>query len=169
MLVSILFWGMWCFLVCHPHLTTIPCCTAVWAQACGLDHKNKFRHFHSSLVHTASRNCFYLVVGLLVVQYHDTATSGIDYVDLHNIDNLCSLCAGNHVRVSRYCRFGARRGDGRSTPWVLSWLVVSVCPLCHFGSSHFGSRPFHPRCENLVGHGEKEDENGWSGAVLSRA
>ena len=28
---------MWCIFVCHPHLTTIICCTAVGAQACGLE------------------------------------------------------------------------------------------------------------------------------------
>ena len=33
---------VWCILVCHPYLTIIPCCTAVWAQACGLDHKTSF-------------------------------------------------------------------------------------------------------------------------------
>ena len=31
-----------CILVCHPHLTIILCCKAVWAQACGLDHKTSF-------------------------------------------------------------------------------------------------------------------------------
>ena len=41
MLVSIIF-GMWCILVCHPHLTIISCRTAVWAQACVLDHKTSF-------------------------------------------------------------------------------------------------------------------------------
>ena len=30
---------MWCIFVCHPHLTIIICRTAVWAQACGSEHK----------------------------------------------------------------------------------------------------------------------------------
>ena len=30
---------MWCIFVCHPHLTIIICCPAVWAQACGLERK----------------------------------------------------------------------------------------------------------------------------------
>ena len=38
-------------------------------------------------------------------QHHDTATSGTDYLDLHNLDNLCSLCAGKQVTASQYCRF----------------------------------------------------------------
>ena len=33
---------LWCVLVCHPHLTIIICCAAVWAQACGLEHKTSF-------------------------------------------------------------------------------------------------------------------------------
>ena len=33
---------MWCILVCDPHRTIIICCTAVWAQACGLEHKTSF-------------------------------------------------------------------------------------------------------------------------------
>ena len=38
--------------------------------------QNKFCHYPASLVHSAGvRNCFYFVVGLLVGQYHDTATS----------------------------------------------------------------------------------------------
>ena len=32
---------MWCLSVCHPHLTTIVHCTAVWAQARGLKQKKK--------------------------------------------------------------------------------------------------------------------------------
>ena len=44
-------------------MTIILCCTAVWAQACGLDHKNKF--CHSFIFGSFGlRNCFYLVVGL---------------------------------------------------------------------------------------------------------
>ena len=33
---------MWCILVCHHHLTIILCCIAVWAQACGSEHKTSF-------------------------------------------------------------------------------------------------------------------------------
>ena len=36
------FWGMWCIFVCHTLLTSIILCTAVWAQACGLEHKTSF-------------------------------------------------------------------------------------------------------------------------------
>ena len=32
-------------LVCHPHLTIFLRCTAVWAQACGLDHETSFVTF----------------------------------------------------------------------------------------------------------------------------
>ena len=62
---------------------------------------------------------------------HDTAISGTDYLDLRNRDNFCSVCVGKHVTVSRYCRFCARLGDGRSTvgsgagrgtkPWQDNW------------------------------------------------
>ena len=34
---------VWCILICHPHLTSIIICrTAVWAQACGSEHKTSF-------------------------------------------------------------------------------------------------------------------------------
>ena len=33
---------VWCIFVCHPHLTIILCLTAVWAQACGSEHKTSF-------------------------------------------------------------------------------------------------------------------------------
>ena len=33
------FWSMSCIFVCHSHLTSITILTAVWAQACGLEHK----------------------------------------------------------------------------------------------------------------------------------
>ena len=33
---------MWCIFVCHPHLTIISCRTAVWAQACGVEHATSF-------------------------------------------------------------------------------------------------------------------------------
>ena len=33
---------MWCILVCLPHLTIIICLAAVWAQACGSEHKTSF-------------------------------------------------------------------------------------------------------------------------------
>ena len=36
------FCGMWRILVCHPHLTIILCCVAVWAQACGSERKTSF-------------------------------------------------------------------------------------------------------------------------------
>ena len=34
--------SMSCIFVCHFHLTSITNLTAVWAQACGLEHKNTF-------------------------------------------------------------------------------------------------------------------------------
>ena len=64
------------------------------------------------------RNCFYLVVALSVRQYHDTATFGPYHSDIRNCDNSCSGCIGEHITVSRYCRFCARLGDGRSTSSV---------------------------------------------------
>ena len=36
------FGGVWSIFICHPHLTSIICCTAVWAQACGLERKTSF-------------------------------------------------------------------------------------------------------------------------------
>ena len=33
---------VWCIFICHLHLTSIICCTAVWAQACGLERKTSF-------------------------------------------------------------------------------------------------------------------------------
>ena len=99
----------WCLLVCHPHLTIIICCPVSWAQACGVEHKTN--HF-PSLDHSASALVF---ISLLVEQYHDTATSGTYNSDLRNCDNSCSVCVGKHGTVSRYCRFCARLGDGRST------------------------------------------------------
>ena len=77
--------------------------------------QNKFCHFLASLSHSASAIVFYFVVGLLVVQYHNTGTCGTYYSDLRNGDNSCSRCVGKHVTVSRYWRFCARLGDGRST------------------------------------------------------
>ena len=117
------FWGMWCILVCHPHLTIIPCCTAVWAQACGLDHKTSF----VTSLHLGSfgvRNCFYLVVGLSVGQCHDTATSGTYYSDLRNCDNSCSGCVGIHVTISRHCQFFVHDSETEDPQLVAeSWRV----------------------------------------------
>ena len=39
---SILTRALWCLLVCHPHLTIILCCQAVWAQACVSECKTSF-------------------------------------------------------------------------------------------------------------------------------
>ena len=61
------FWGMWCICSCHLHLTrTITWCTAVWAQACGLERRSSFSHHRASLVHPASQWFFPLVTGVLV-------------------------------------------------------------------------------------------------------
>ena len=69
------FWGMWCILVCHPHLTIILCCIAVWAQACGLGYETSFCHYRSSLVQLAPS---LVCCCRWWEQYHDTAVSGID-------------------------------------------------------------------------------------------
>ena len=50
---------MWCISVCHPHLTIIICCTAVWAQACGLEHKTSFVIHRASSVQSASSIVFH--------------------------------------------------------------------------------------------------------------
>ena len=95
---------MWCILICHLHLTSIIIClTAVWAQACGSEHKNKFCHCRASLVHSVSaivRRCCWC---FWWKQFHDTAISGTDYLDLRNRTNFCSVCVGKQVTVSRYC------------------------------------------------------------------
>ena len=58
---------MLCVLVCHPHLTIILRCTAVWVRACGFgSQNNKFCHFRGIFGSFGVRNCFYLVVCLLV-------------------------------------------------------------------------------------------------------
>ena len=36
------FLRLWCIFFRHPHLTSIFSCTAVWAQACGLERKTSF-------------------------------------------------------------------------------------------------------------------------------
>ena len=80
---------MCCIFVCHPHLTIISCCTAVWAQACGSEHKNKFCHYRASSVHLVSLT---LSGSLLVYwweQYHDTATPVTDYSDHNNLRCVC--------------------------------------------------------------------------------
>ena len=86
------FLGMSCLLVCHPHLTSIIVLTAVWAQACGLEHRNTF----VVIVHLWTiciRDSFLFVSVCWWEQYHDTATSGTDSWDFRNRDNfgLCVL------------------------------------------------------------------------------
>ena len=48
-------------------------------------------HFLLTLVHSASA-----IVFASLGQYHDTATSGTDYLDCRNRDNFCSVCIGKH-------------------------------------------------------------------------
>ena len=54
--------------------------------------QNKFCHYRASLVQSVSaivRRCCWC---FWWKQYHDTAISGTDYVDLRNRDNFCSVC-----------------------------------------------------------------------------
>ena len=68
----------------------IICCIAVWAQACCLGYKTSFCHYRSSLVHLASS---LVCCCRWWEQYHDTATSGTDYLHLHNLDkSLVGVC-----------------------------------------------------------------------------
>ena len=56
---------LWCIFICHPHLTSIICCTGVWAQACGLERKTSF----VIIVHLwfiRRPRSFFAVVGVLV-------------------------------------------------------------------------------------------------------
>ena len=79
---------MWCIFICHPHLTgiiCIICCTAVWAQACGLERKTSF----VIIVHLwfIRRPRSFSVVCWWEL-YHYTATSGTDHLELRNRDNV---------------------------------------------------------------------------------
>ena len=78
------------FMWCHSHLTIILCCTVVWAKACGLEHKTSL----VIIVHFWFIQCLPLFVAVCWwEQYHDTATSETDYLDLHNLDrSLSSVC-----------------------------------------------------------------------------
>ena len=108
------------------------CCTAVWAQACGLKRKQ-----------VLSLSCIFGSFGvldrflLLLVcwweLYHDTATSVTDYSDLRNRDNFCSVCVGKHVTASRYCRFLCKTLR-RWVPLLAVLFGVYVLPAtCSFG------------------------------------
>ena len=101
---SALFLGMWCILICHPHLTSIIIClTTVWEQACVTEHKNKFCHYRASLFTRCPKSFVVCCWCFWWKQFHDTAISGTDYLDLRNRVNFCSVCVGEHVTVSRYC------------------------------------------------------------------
>ena len=56
--------SVWCILICHSHLTSIIICrTAVWAQACGSEHRTSF----VIIVHLWSIRCaqsFVVAVGV---------------------------------------------------------------------------------------------------------
>ena len=87
----------WCIFVCHPHLTLISCCAAVWAQACGSEHKTSFVIIlHHRFIWRA---CLFLdpcwcvggssiTILPLLVQIIWTFTT---------LTSLCSLCAGTHM------------------------------------------------------------------------
>ena len=77
---------MSCLFVCHPHLTSIIVLPAVWAQACGLEHKTPLP-LSCILGSFVSAAVFLFVLVCWWKQYHDTATSGTEYSDFRNRDN----------------------------------------------------------------------------------
>ena len=115
-------------LVCHPHLTIIICCTAVWAQACGSEHKTSFviivHHWFNWCPWLSLDPCWCVggssitILPLLVQIIRTSAT----------LADLCSVCAGKHVTVSRYCRFCTRFWDGGSTSFS-PFRPTSFSPL----------------------------------------
>ena len=62
------FWRMWCVFVCHPHLTIILCCTAVWAQACGLE--RNLVQSASAIVFTSLSVCWWGSITILLLLVH---------------------------------------------------------------------------------------------------
>ena len=89
--------------------------TAVWAQACGSERKTGFviivylwfircpRSFLDPCWCVGGSSITILPPLVQTIRTFATLT------------NLCSVCACQHVTVSRYCRFCARFCDGRST------------------------------------------------------
>ena len=117
MLVSILFGA------CGVSLSVISCCAAVWAQACGLDHETSFVGSSGVIGSFGVLDRFLLLSVCWWEQYHDTPTSGTDYSDLRNRDNLvsryCRLRAGVLVKaVPRYCHF-----------WEIIWTLTTATTL----------------------------------------
>ena len=109
--------------------------------------QNKFCHYRASLVQLASAIVFLSLLVCWWEQHHDTVTSGTYYSDLRNCDSSCSVCVGKHVTVSRYCRFCARLGDGRSTP-SNCWLPVPL--MLGFGGIRMWLVGFVLGCQSLV-------------------
>ena len=108
------FWGMSGLFLCHPHLTRIIASTAVWAQACGLKHKKHFCHIGHLWV-VCFCTVFLVVLGCRREQYLDSAIIGTDYSGPRNRERLWGCaCVGELTKVSRYCYFCVRLGDGRS-------------------------------------------------------
>ena len=106
------FWGMWCILVCHPHLAIIHCCVAVWAQACGLGCKTSFCSYRSSLGHLAPSlvcRCRWWE------QYHDTAISGIDILTFATLTTLVQCVLVNTSQCHDTANLVHDSVDGRST------------------------------------------------------
>ena len=85
---------VWCIFICHPHLTSISCCSAVWAQACGLERKQVLS-LSCILGSFGVLDRFLLLLVSWWEQYHDTATLGTDYPDLRNRDSFCSCVLVN--------------------------------------------------------------------------
>ena len=54
--------------------------------------QNKFCHYRASLVHSVSLTVSSSLLVCWWEQYHDTATSGTDYLDLHNLDKSLFIC-----------------------------------------------------------------------------
>ena len=77
--------------------------------------QNKFCLHRASLAHPVSSITLCCCWCFWWEQYHDTATSGIEYLDRRNFDRLCPVFAGKHVTVTRDGRFCARFRDGGST------------------------------------------------------
>ena len=96
---------MWCILVCHPHLTIILCCTAVWAQACGLENKTSF----VIIVHLWfiwRLHLFVPVVGR--EQYHNTTISGIDSLTFATVTTLVQCVLENTFQYNDTVDFCVR-------------------------------------------------------------
>ena len=71
-----------------------------------------------------------LVLVFKCEQYHDTATSGIEYSDLRILDRPCPVCVGKHITVTRDGQ--ARRG---TKPWQENGKELMRGPTVWTGST----------------------------------